>query len=489
MGAIAVLHVFISHFAVGGGLYLVTVETIARRRTPEDRDTLDFLRKLSRFFVMTTLVFGALTGVGIWFIIGLINPAATELLIHHFVWAWAIEWSFFVIEIVAAILYTYGWERLPAKNHLILGWIYFVSAFMSLVVINGIITFMLTPGEWLRTGNFWDGYFNPSYWPSLFFRTGISLTLAGLYAFMLLTRRAASDLKARAIRHTTAWGFLGLAICVPSFLWYWRAIPEAMRKVLLEQMPTPMRMYSLTYVFAAVLALIFLVFGVIFAKRAPFVIGLVAMVVGFASFGSFEWFRESARKPYVIQGAMYGNAVPVAALTSLQKHGMLSAMPFRSGDMGADLFRHACRSCHTLDGFKALKPALAGLDEAFVTGLIQNSESIRGNMPPFAGTQAEAQILAIYLLRRFDEPPFASKFTDEALGAEVWRRRCAQCHLQGGFRDVQETLDSFEPEELKDTLDSLQDLADGMPPFSGDQRERDALVAYLISLRSQGVSP
>ncbi|MFI5399268.1 MAG: hypothetical protein ACHQ9S_27375 [Candidatus Binatia bacterium] len=76
MGGIAVVHVFISHFAIGGGLYLVVTEQAARRRN--DDATLAFLHTVSKFFAHLTLVAGALTGVGIWFIIGLLNPVATE---------------------------------------------------------------------------------------------------------------------------------------------------------------------------------------------------------------------------------------------------------------------------------------------------------------------------------------------------------------------------------------------------------------------------
>ena len=35
------------------------------------------------------------------------------------------------------------------------------------------------------------------------------------------------------------------------------------------------------------------------------------LVLGLVWFGSFEWFREGARKPYVIHGYMYGNALRV----------------------------------------------------------------------------------------------------------------------------------------------------------------------------------
>ena len=71
MAVIAVIHVFVSHFAIGGGLYLVIAETFARKKN--DRLKLQFLEKLSKFFVLVSVVFGALTGVGIWFIIGLLN--------------------------------------------------------------------------------------------------------------------------------------------------------------------------------------------------------------------------------------------------------------------------------------------------------------------------------------------------------------------------------------------------------------------------------
>ena len=137
MALIAIPHVFVSHFAIGGGLYLVVAETSARRAGDSLR--LEYLQRLSKFFVLITLVFGAVTGVGIWFIIGLLNPAATEALIHNFVWAWATEWTFFAIEICSAMVYYYGWKKMSAVNHEIVGWIYFGAAWMSLFIINGII--------------------------------------------------------------------------------------------------------------------------------------------------------------------------------------------------------------------------------------------------------------------------------------------------------------------------------------------------------------
>jgi cytochrome bd-type quinol oxidase subunit 1 len=87
IAAVAIVHVFISHFAVGGGLFLVLAERKAR--TEGDEALLGFVRSLSRFFVLLTLVLGALTGVGIWFTIALVHPQATSALVTAFVWGWA----------------------------------------------------------------------------------------------------------------------------------------------------------------------------------------------------------------------------------------------------------------------------------------------------------------------------------------------------------------------------------------------------------------
>ncbi|MCK5070312.1 MAG: cytochrome ubiquinol oxidase subunit I, partial [Desulfocapsa sp.] len=133
---IAVVHVYVSHFAVGGGLFLVITEMKGlREKSPA---ILDYTKKHARFFLLLTMVFGGLTGVAIWFTIALLSPSGTSSLIHTFVFAWAIEWVFFTIEIIALLIYYYTYGRMDRRNHLIIGWIYFGAAWMSLFVINGI---------------------------------------------------------------------------------------------------------------------------------------------------------------------------------------------------------------------------------------------------------------------------------------------------------------------------------------------------------------
>jgi len=484
MAVIAVVHVFISHFAIGGGLYLVVTERRARRRN--DPATLEFLEKLSRFFALVTLVTGALTGVGIWFIIGLLNPAATEVLIHNYVWGWATEWTFFVVEVAAALIYYYGWKRMTAAAHLMVGWIYFIFAWLSLVIINGIITFMLTPGRWLETGNFWDGFFNPTYWPSLVMRTGVCLMLAGLYALLVASRYEASDFKTRTVRYTATWGLAGLIVAALSQYWYWKAIPATITATAEKIMRTPMDALHYT-IWLAVAIGVLLVVCLLLPRRLPMAVAVVLMVFGLAWFGSFESFRESIRKPYIITGYMYGNGVEVARTAQYKKDGYFAEIAYKSGDESADLFMHACRSCHTLDGYKPLKPAFDGTDKAFIAAIIRSARLLRGNMPPFLGTAAEADKIADYLYQRIDHRPLAEICKEQGidLGQKAYDVRCGNCHIVGGYRDVSKSFVGLSADDLSGLLDMSASLGDGMPDYTGNATERVALVAYLQTLGKQ----
>lgn len=113
--------------------------------------------------------------------------------------------GFLVGEIVALFIYFYSFDRMDRKKHLLIGWLYFIFAWLSLFVINGIVTFMLTPREWLRTGDFWDGFLNPTFWPSLFFRTVLALMLAGLFGFLTSSAIKEKTFREIMIRYCAKW--------------------------------------------------------------------------------------------------------------------------------------------------------------------------------------------------------------------------------------------------------------------------------------------
>ena len=71
---------------------------------------------------------------------------------------------------------------------------------MSLFIINGVIDFMLTPGTWPEDRNFWSGFFNPTFWPALFFRTFFALIIAGLFGLMTAAWIREERLRTRMVR-------------------------------------------------------------------------------------------------------------------------------------------------------------------------------------------------------------------------------------------------------------------------------------------------
>ena len=112
---IATVHVFVSHFAVGGGLFLVLTERKAYR---EDSELiLGYAKSYTRFFLLLTMVFGGLTGVAIWFVISVLAPGPTSTLIHTFVFGWATEWVCFVGRDRGPVhLFLLPSERCPGKT-------------------------------------------------------------------------------------------------------------------------------------------------------------------------------------------------------------------------------------------------------------------------------------------------------------------------------------------------------------------------------------
>jgi mono/diheme cytochrome c family protein len=487
IAAVAVLHVFVSHFAIGGGLYLVLSERAARKAN--DAAQLKFLEGLSRLFVMITLVLGALTGVGIWFTIGLLNPAAVEVLIHNFIWVWATEWVFFIVEITASILYYSSWQRLPARDHMIIGWIYFAASWLSLFAINGIITFMLTPGRWLSSGDSWDGFFNPTFWPSLVFRTGVCLMLAGLYALLAASCYQAGDFKRALVRRNALWGITGLAVVGPSFYWYWRAIPADVTNAAALRMPIPVTALHSALWLAGAVALLLIFFGLIIPKRYHVTVAVLGLMLGLAWFGAFEWFRESVRKPYVIFGYMYGNSLEVTKADSYRASGLLAQMSYRSGDDGADLFRRACRSCHTINGYNPLRPRFDGTDPTFIGAVVRAPQRLsKGNMPPFMGSAGEADKIAAHLYARMDQRPLREIYNlrGVGLGRRVYEIRCALCHPIGGSDDKTSQLANLQEKDLNQVLDMSAELGPGMPAFTAREEERKAMIEYLTSLVKGG---
>jgi len=560
IAAIAIVHVFVSHFAVGGGLFLVLAERKARREG--DAGLLEYVRQHSRFFVLLTLVFGAITGVGIWFVIGLVHPQATSALINTFVWAWAIEWTFFVVEIAAAMVYYYGWDRLSPRTHLVVGWIYFANAWLSLAVINGILTFMLTPGTWPQTHDVWAAFFNPTYWPGLVARTFATMGLAGLYALLTASWLADAALKEKVARYA-GWGWVvPMAVALPlSLAWYLGAaagagvpigeilgapgggigaIASAVASGSATGHPIAIRATAAAVAAAGLLTMLTILLVQIRARAYKWPAAAGLMALGFVAMAGAEWLREDLRKPYVLGQVMFVNSVrlpPPATLAppashlaafgadrftvgALNETGVRAASvwmrpvppdlladheyPARAEHQGREVFRAQCAACHTVDGYVAVRPLVAGKSVAALDGMLTklavpvdasgqpaawDAADLRlrtwrdRRMPPFAGTDEERRLLAAYLALLGGASPadvLPAAPAPAGVGQTFYESNCAACHA----------ADAMAPFDAKgrpasvfhEMLGRLPAISDMMPPFEGTDAERDALAAYLATL-------
>lgn len=407
---IAIAHVLISHFAVGGGLFLVLTEMKARKNN--DAAMLAYVKSHTKFFLLLTMVFGGISGVGIWFIIALVSPAATSTLIHSFVFGWATEWVFFIGEIIALLIYHARFDKMTARNHIITGWFYFIFAWMSLFIINGILGFMLTPGAWTETFSFWDGFFNPSFFPSLFFRTGIALFIAGLFGLVTAVYNKNHDLRRRFFRYNVKWLFLPFILVIASGFWYLEIVPQSSLENLFKYNPQTLKFINLLLISTL---LIFAV-GILFLIRLPQKLHKISVflliLVGLAWMAGFEYMREIARKPYVLNEIMYSNSVFKTDVEKLNDEGFLTHAKWVQNrrvtsenmlDAGRELFKLQCMSCHTLNGYNGILKVSGHLTERGIEAQLTGQGRVNTYMPPFMGTEKEKKALAAYIYRELHE--------------------------------------------------------------------------------------
>ncbi len=425
IAGIAVVHVLVAHYAVGGGLFLA-FETQYAYRT-KNRAYLDYLRGHAWFFILLTVVFGAITGVGIWWTIGLASPLATETLIHTFVFGWAMEYVFFVLEIVSAFIFYYYWGRLAPKIHTTIGWIYAGSAWMSLVLITGITAFMLHPGAWPEHRTFWTGFLNPQFVPQTLARTGGALLLASLYVYL----HASFKVKEAALRDLIAArsarpALLGAVLIVLGGLTWYAFLPESARAALAAAAALNVMMVLIFAITIAVFVMLY--FG---PYRHPgwlspgFAILLFAF--GLAAFSTGEFIREAVRKPYIVYNVVMGNQLLVDEVRDVHQRGFLESgvwtkawvasrypQVMQDGKVAADrlaalpeddqrrvgeaIFKFQCNNCHaTRVGYSAVSHLTRGWTPELIRSVLAHLNEATFFMPPWVGTPEEADALARYL--------------------------------------------------------------------------------------------
>jgi mono/diheme cytochrome c family protein len=220
----------------------------------------------------------------------------------------------------------------------------------------------------------------------------------------------------------------------------------------------------------------------------------MALLPAFLLMGAFEWTREAARRPFVLNQVMYSNGVTVAQAEALQGESFLArtkwAAVHKASDenliqAGAELFKFQCYACHTVGGFNNdILQKTAAMDFPALHGYLLNVIHKRPYMPPFLGNEQEAMALAAYIagdLQGKDVDP-ALLETPVGQGQKLYEENCVGCH---GLDIIQEWATGQTLAEIVAGLDSLSALNEMMENFSGTPEEKELLAAFFQSPGSQ----
>jgi cytochrome bd ubiquinol oxidase subunit I len=402
----AIFHVFLAQFAVGGGMLLCYFQYLAM--TGKNVAARRFVGGYFKVLVLVSFVLGALTGVGIWFTAVQVSPATIEEMVHQFHWLWATEWAFFCLEIVSGYCFYRYHKRLGDRAALALLVLYSFAAWMSLFWINGILSWQLTPGKWLETHLTFDGFFNPSFWPSLLFRTVVCLTLASLGACVVVNFIPNMEHEHRRSLIARASHLMIPMVLMPFLgVWFLTSIPADSRGWVLGGSPAMMLFFMIS-VGASVAVGAYAVLGI--WLQHLYINGATALLLLFLAFGATaggEFVREGSRKPFSIREHLYSNSIRPSDVARLRRVGVTTddIYPVRHEPkapegpvlVGAKVYRRNCSACHTMQGSNAITDLTATWDIDQLRLNIAKLQHTKPFMPPFSGTARELESLVQYI--------------------------------------------------------------------------------------------
>lgn len=402
IGGVGILHVFLAQFAIGGGMLMCYFQWLSQ--TGRSADARRFLDGYFRVLVLISFVLGALTGVAMWFTTIQISPRTIGIMVREFHWIWATEWTFFCLEIVAGYAFYRHGKRLGDRARFRLLALYTLAAWFSLFWINGILSWQLTPGGWSESHDLWSGFFNPSFWPSLIFRTVVSLTIASLVACVVINTMCDLDRPAMArLQHQAALLLIPMALMPLLGIWYLAVMPDDSRTWVTGGSPA-MTLFTSVTIGASLLIGLYAFIGLL--RQRLFINGATATLLcalAFAATAGGEFVREGARKPYTIREYLYSNSITEDEVARLRDVGSTALDPYPLRDaaaypndqlrLGAKVFRYQCSVCHTLEGVNGLLHLTGTWKSDQKRMNIAQLQHTKPFMPPFAGTPGELEAL------------------------------------------------------------------------------------------------
>jgi mono/diheme cytochrome c family protein len=427
----AIIHVLINHPLAVGAYPLITLLEWQGVRTQEKAWDELARRVVFIAFIITTSV-GALTGVGIWLTTSLVAPFGIGSLLRVFFWAWFTEWVVFVLEVVLILAYYLTWTKFVTpklkKMHLWVGTSLSIFSWLTMSIIVAVLGFMMNSGAWVENHSFWSAVFNPLYIPQLAFRTTFAMMTSGLFVWfsIFFVTKKDAPIRPQAIRFVAKWTLAWLPLCVAASIWYWNAVPEAMQ--------ANANVALLTQDFSQ------------WHKLFVEIMALTVLVIAL----------------YSLSGLLRPTLLPSWTLI----------VPFI---LAAWLLGHFER----------------------VREFIRKPYIIAGYM---YANGVKVSALPIYqrdgILKYATYSPVKQVTPENTLvaGHEVFMLTCSRCHTIDGVNSVMSRFDKlygnapWNRESMVNFIKGMHLTRTYMPPFPGNDAEADALVAYLINLKTPPVT-
>jgi len=306
------------------------------------------------------------------------------------------------------------------------------------VLITGITAFMLNTagllpnGNWSETGNFWHAFFNVQWLPQTVFRLGVALVLGALYIFVhaAIVLRDDEATRVKTIRRMSYPLVFGFVMVLAGFIGGLTNLPEVSLVVL--ERSASLNVFSGLFIGTICVLTLLILFGPMRDPKtlnAGFAVCL--LLFAFTSLGVAEFVREALRKPYIVDGVVLGNQIYVTDAEKCRKTGFLEngywtskALEKRFPELwnhntadhldeyellkypekdrlavGRMVFMHHCNNCHASDhGYSALGPLVFGATKETLTDEVKRLNDHVSSMPLWCGNNAEAELLAEYLL-------------------------------------------------------------------------------------------
>jgi hypothetical protein len=418
---IATFHVLASHTSVGAALLFAY---LSHKAYKEDReDLLDFIKKYGLFLLVFTYVAGSITGPGIWYSTTVASPNGIGALIHSFVWKWATEWVFFVIEVVGVYMIVYLVGKVDKKTHMKISLIFGIASLATMVIIVGILSFMMVPGKemWFEEGGYLNGFYGTNTFAQLGMRMAFMFTMTAVVGGIIISGIKDPAFKKEMARKLGWLGIISTLIGAAMFQWYLTSVPGQAILVMENRLPDYFQA-SIMAVLAGTLA-----YFIITMLRPQTLVqgfaGAMTIIILVAGLWPEETARESMRKPWVAGQYVYSNQVVgrdvpgmdiKSQLPTIEKVGILKAHPFtpehlkevNNGNMiqaGEFIAMTYCSNCHSPSA-TGIRP----LRRYFPDGITQArmEEYVRGvlttgniaYMPKMPMLESEVKALSAFLV-------------------------------------------------------------------------------------------